>query len=234
MARAPTLAVRSAVAITALAIAAFLPAYLPDVSMRSAGADTIFTVNSVGDDVDTGTGDGVCAAPPDGHCTLRAAIQEANALAGSDTIHFNLPPADGYIISPAYFLPVITDSLVIDATTQPGYSGQPLVELDGGNAASGLSVSPRLYNSRHVIRGLAISGFLIAGISIIGEGEAVIQGNIIAHNGGHGIILGASVGATISGNSIYDNAGMGIFRECLRAPLHPLRHPARSPRNNLR
>src|SRR5207249_6125175 len=89
------------------------------------------------DESDMAPGDGVCAVAPSGLCTLRAAIQEANAAVGSDAVQFNLPPEGGYVISPASVLPEIVGSLVIDGTTQAGYSGQPLVELDGTNAGSG-------------------------------------------------------------------------------------------------
>lgn len=44
-----------------------------------------FTVNSTVDAVDLRPGDGLCATAA-GTCTLRAALQEANSLAGSDTI----------------------------------------------------------------------------------------------------------------------------------------------------
>jgi CSLREA domain-containing protein len=44
-----------------------------------------FTVNTTDDTVDVYPGDGV-AADADGYCSLRAAIMEANALAGRDTI----------------------------------------------------------------------------------------------------------------------------------------------------
>jgi CSLREA domain-containing protein len=47
-------------------------------------ADT-FVVNSTLDDVDATPGDGNCWTVG-GRCTLRAAIQETNALAGDDTI----------------------------------------------------------------------------------------------------------------------------------------------------
>lgn len=49
-----------------------------------AGAAT-FVVNSTADSVDANPGDGVCA-DSGGNCTLRAAVMEANALAGADTI----------------------------------------------------------------------------------------------------------------------------------------------------
>ncbi len=47
----------------------------------------IFQVNlTVQDQIDGNPGDGVCAIPSGGFCTLRAAIMEANALPGSDII----------------------------------------------------------------------------------------------------------------------------------------------------
>src|SRR5262245_31427452 len=54
-----------------------------------------FPVNSTTDAVDSIPGDGVCAAAG-GACTLRAAIQEANALAGADTI---IVPAGTYTLT---------------------------------------------------------------------------------------------------------------------------------------
>lgn len=48
----------------------------------------LFTVTSTSDGTDIAPGDGVCDANPSGAvvCTLRAAVQEANALAGADGI----------------------------------------------------------------------------------------------------------------------------------------------------
>jgi CSLREA domain-containing protein len=62
----------------------------------------IFTVNSTGDASDAKPGSGVCGTllgaskgdPDHGPCTLRAAIQEANAFAGTDIIQFNFPSSD--------------------------------------------------------------------------------------------------------------------------------------------
>ena len=50
-----------------------------------------FTVNSTGDGGDANPGDGLCDTGA-GECTLRAAIEEANAHAGDDGIFFNIPP----------------------------------------------------------------------------------------------------------------------------------------------
>jgi len=60
------------------------------------------TVNSTADLPDATPGDGICetsTAPHNGECTLRAAIQEANAHAGPDTI--NLQPGAVYLLTRA-------------------------------------------------------------------------------------------------------------------------------------
>src|SRR5262245_39359044 len=56
----------------------------------SAAAKT-FTVNVTGNGADANPGDGVCETGVAGNCSLRAAIQEANANPGKDTINFNIP-----------------------------------------------------------------------------------------------------------------------------------------------
>jgi CSLREA domain-containing protein len=53
--------------------------------MASSAHAATFTVSSTTDAVDAAPGDGVCAAAT-GACTLRAAIEETNALAGPDGI----------------------------------------------------------------------------------------------------------------------------------------------------
>jgi len=54
-----------------------------------------FTVNSMADTIDANPGDGICNDGT-GNCTLRAAIQETNALAGLDTINL---PSGNYTLS---------------------------------------------------------------------------------------------------------------------------------------
>src|SRR5437879_4475839 len=54
-------------------------------SGRPAYSATTFTVDTTTDAVDVNPGDGKCATAA-GQCSLRAAIQEANALPGSDSI----------------------------------------------------------------------------------------------------------------------------------------------------
>src|SRR5437764_7075264 len=57
----------------------------------------IFVVNSTGDGDDAFPGDGQCeTAVGNGVCTLRAAIEEANAHAGGDGIGFSIPTSQPY------------------------------------------------------------------------------------------------------------------------------------------
>ncbi len=62
------------------------------------------TVDSTADTSDFSTADGVCDtndSAGDGPCTLRAAIEQANFDAGTDTIAFNIAGAGPHTISPA-------------------------------------------------------------------------------------------------------------------------------------
>ena len=66
--------------------------------------------------------------------SLRQAILDANAtpnVGGPDVIRFSIPGLGAHTIQPLSTLPDITDPVVIDGTTQPGYAGKPVIELDG-------------------------------------------------------------------------------------------------------
>ena len=79
-----------------------------------------FTVNSTADGSDANLADGICQTSTRGQCTLRAAIEQANARGGRDTITFNIRGIGGHTIAPAFLaLPTITQPVVIDGYTQP-------------------------------------------------------------------------------------------------------------------
>jgi len=90
----------------------------------------IFTVNSIAD-----TDDGACevlSLVPPRNCTLREAINAANAAAGPDTINFLLAPftpGSPGIIKIGTNLPTISDDLTIDAV------GRGVV-IDGNSTAT--------------------------------------------------------------------------------------------------
>ena len=97
--------------------------------IRHAQAAT-FIVNSVSDESDADLNDGVCKTA-NNLCTLRAAIQQANALPGADIINFDLgfgTPA----IPLTSELPQITSPITIDGNT----GGTPRVQLVGSSAGA--------------------------------------------------------------------------------------------------
>jgi CSLREA domain-containing protein len=59
------------------------------------GDAAVFTVDDTADAVDENSGDDLCQTAT-GHCSLRAAIQQANALVGTHTINV---PAGTYRLS---------------------------------------------------------------------------------------------------------------------------------------
>ena len=74
--------------------------------------------------------------------SLREAILAANAHDNSlnvggtaDLIAFAIPGPGPHTIQPLSPLPSITDPAVLDATTQPGFAGAPVIELDGSLAS---------------------------------------------------------------------------------------------------
>jgi uncharacterized repeat protein (TIGR01451 family)/CSLREA domain-containing protein len=165
------------------------------------------TVNSLLDTGDDNPGDGVCDDGA-GNCTLRAAIEEANALFGLDTINFSV--GSGLItFTPTSALPTITESVIIDGTSQPGYAGTPIVEIDGTGA--GLTVNGlRFDDGENTIQGLVIRNFTAAGILLnTGDGSIITRnyigtnaaGDTVMGNGTHGIDV-RTANNTIGGHLI--------------------------------
>ncbi|HET6594678.1 MAG TPA: PxKF domain-containing protein [Anaerolineales bacterium] len=82
--------------VRSFSIVIILSILLAQFGLRHAAADANFVVNSTVDMVDANPGDGLCETDITGDCTLRAAVQEANAFAGADTITL---PAGSYVLS---------------------------------------------------------------------------------------------------------------------------------------
>lgn len=152
------------------------------------------TVNST-----TDPGDGICDA---NECTLREAINAANASPGLDDIKFNISGPGPYTITLASNLPEITSPVVIDGTTQPGFSGTPVIQLDGKNTSAttpGLNITA----GSSTVRGLVINGF---------KGYDKVSGNcghaIVLNGNGGNIIEGNYIGTDVTGTSAVSNAGV--------------------------
>lgn len=156
--------------------------------------------------------------------SLRQAILDANALAGSDQITFQIPGSGVHTIALLSALPPITDPVVIDATTQTGYNASPLVQMDGTSALSASGF--RILAGNTVVRGFSINRFALDGIRIETGGTNVIQANFIGTgpagnaalpNGYEGIFISGSKGNLIGGtnaadrNLISGNSDAGIY-----------------------
>ena len=121
--------------------------------------------------------------------SLRQAIIDANSLAGTDTIDFNIAGGGLHTINLLSALPDITDTVILDATTQPGFAGTPIIELRGDSAgagASGLTTSA----SGSTIRGFVINGFDDLGIRLDGTGGNTIVGNYVGTDATGTLALG--------------------------------------------
>ncbi|MGZ8810535.1 MAG: CSLREA domain-containing protein, partial [Thermoanaerobaculia bacterium] len=162
-----------------------------------------FTVNDLGDASDAAPGNGVCATAG-AVCTLRAAIEEANALAGPDQIAFSVAGT----LSPATPYPSITAELHIDGTTAPGYAGTPVVIVTGGGSvATGFDLVSGSDNSQ--VLALQVHGFSTTAVAIA-SANAIVRKNYLGPIGGglpngDGLVLaGAADFATIGGSNAAD------------------------------
>src|SRR6476620_2543935 len=146
----------------------------------------VFTVNSPVDVSDASPGNGICeTAPGNGACTLRAAIQESNALAGIDQI--NLPP-NSYVLSLVSEL-AITDSLTITG------GGASNTIIDGNRSARP--------DSRVLVLGSVVT-VNISGVTIRNGGTGDVGGGVF--NAGTLTLTNS----TVSGNNVGGSGG-GIY-----------------------
>jgi len=177
-----------------------------------------FTVDTTADAVDINPGDGVCDDGA-GNCTLRAAIQEANALGGSDTITL---PAGTYTIS----IPGTGDDtgtmgdldITRDLTITGAGSGDTIIDggaldrvihiLSGNVDISGVTIQN---GNLSVLAGGAFipggAGIFIRGTSTLTLSDSTIRGNDsgVSTDGGGGIFIDVPSTMSVSNSIISDN-----------------------------
>ncbi|MGH7135531.1 MAG: hypothetical protein ACREHD_07310, partial [Pirellulales bacterium] len=156
-----------------------------------------YTVNS--------TGPGLGGA---GETTLIEAIGEANAhpndSSGPDVIDFNIPGSGVQTISLQVALPTITDPVIIDGTSQPGYEGEPLIDIDGNQLGqiAGLVFTM----GGNTVKGLDITNFGNFGIVLDGTNDP-------NHGSGPGlnnIVQSNFIGTDATGTTAAPNDDGGI------------------------
>ena len=156
--------------------------------------------------------------------SLRQAILASNATAGTQTITFNIPGAGVRTIVPTSALPDITDRVVFDGFTQPGFAGLPLIQVNGAGAGA-VVAGLNIIAGSSTVRGLVINNFNGHGIRLGTAGGNIVNGNFIgtnatgdtAHpNSGHGVFIDNTPNNTIGGTSAGDgnvisgNGGQGV------------------------
>jgi CSLREA domain-containing protein len=146
-----------------------------------------FVVDSTVDAVDATPGDGVCATSG-AVCTLRAAIQESNALAGADTV--NLPSG--------------TYTLTIAGAFEDAAATGDL-DITDDIVINGSAVSSTIIDANGIDR-----GFDILGASATFSNLTIRNGNSAGSGGGINLNFAASVtlsASTLSGNSTAAEGG---------------------------
>ncbi|MGH2811473.1 MAG: Calx-beta domain-containing protein [Actinomycetota bacterium] len=134
--------------------------------------------------------------------SLRQAITDANSDPDLDVIEFSIGSGEK-TISPATPLPDITAPVTIDGTSQPGFAGKPVVELDGAAAdAPGITIMA----SDSTIKGLVVNRFPGHGILIIGGGDpnAPVENNTV---------IGNFIGTDLAGTADRGNDAFGVSIE---------------------
>lgn len=141
--------------------------------MAGGGCSLGYVVNINTDQEDPNPADGICDVnlnTPEPDCSLRAAIQTTNAIAGTDFIFFDIPGAGVHMIN-ANFLPTITQPVLINGRTQPGYVDKPLIQVNQTGAFTrGFEFAPGSDGSN--LMGLSINRFEY-GIVIKSDGNTI-------------------------------------------------------------
>ncbi len=155
-------------------------------------AAATFAVNSPGDFHDANPGDGVCeTVAGNGACTLRAALEETNALAGADTI--NLQPNVTYALtmsdSPGLATLGIADSVTINGSN---------------NTIDAMSVEASVLYVAKCIRDASASNVCTIGSPVVTiSGASFLHGNATQFEQGGGILNYANL--TLSHGTVSSN-----------------------------
>lgn len=162
---------------------------------------TTLVVNTTADASDSNPGDGLCeTAAGNGQCTLRAAIQESNAVTGEDTI--NIPITGTIYITST--LPPISDSVSIYGP------GSNLLTLSGSYGVASPVVGFGGFGGSYYLSGVRVTGNGTAGGISISHADVTLYDVSVswAAMSGISIVFGDSVARVIS-STVYNNNSPG-------------------------
>lgn len=195
-----------------LAFLVFLRAALT----MQASPNATFTVNSTVDAVDVNPGNGVCETAVAGQCTLRAAVMEANALPGNDSIQLG---NNIYILAVAGLDEEAAATGDLDITSAIQITGNSSSQsiIDGNqidrvfdvHSSGNLSLKSVMVRNGRAVPGIVSTG----GGGIQNAGHLTIENSSINNNSAETLDGGGiynSVGTvTITNSSIISNAITG-------------------------
>lgn len=147
-----------------------------------------FNVNTTNDTSDASAGDGACA-DGSGDCSLRAAIEEADTLAGADTI--NVPNGTYTLTSTLPFITQASDLSIIGASATNTI-------IDGDNSYAAFTYGPNSDTTLITIKNFTIkktapySSFWTGAVAGV-DANIDIENLILDQNAGFGIYAGAAI-----------------------------------------
>ncbi len=158
-----------------------------------------FTVNDSGDVTDITPGDGICeTATGNGICTLRAAVVEANALAGDDVINFDA----------GISLITLTSGSEIFISSNVSISGTGAHNL----TIAGTTGANRIFfiqNATVTIQGVTLSGGNGFGSAVYSANSTTNLEAVVAQNNVGNTIVFFNNGGRIADSTIAGNTGNG-------------------------
>ena len=140
-----------------------------------------FAVNSTTDAVDANPGDGLCETAVIGQCTLRAAVQEANALSGLDVINV---PAGTYTLT--------ISGAGEDAAATGDLDLTDSVTISGAGAGVSIIDASGLDRALHGMSGVTVE---LSSLSV--------RNGLLSSGGGAGLLVGGT--ATVTDTEFSNN-----------------------------
>jgi hypothetical protein len=136
--------------------------------------------------------------------SLRQAIIDSNNNPGADTITFAIG-SGLQTISPSADLPGIIGPVTIDGTTQPGFGGTPIIEINGSGTGSGIGL--KVAGGSSVIRGLIVNRCSLHGVQFTQKNGNTLEGCYIGTDSTGLNSLANGIGVSIAATSMHTVGG---------------------------
>lgn len=173
------------------------------VLLAPTGLAQTFTVNTTSDTVDANPGDGICA-DANGLCSLRAAIQEANATGGGVSIR----------LQAGLVYPLTLAGAGEDAGATGDLDVTGLIDLLGRGATVDALGADRAFDV-HAPGRLRVSKLSVRSGSVMGESGGGYRSDNILHLSNSSVQNCSATGAGASGGGVFNDGGELILTRCV-------------------